>query len=248
MSGFSDRLIRLEQVDSTNDRLMELARQGAAEGTALLARTQTAGRGTGERSFFSPEGEGVYLSVLLRPQAPVEELLTLTGWAAVAVQTAIQMACGASCAIKWLNDLYLNGKKVCGILAELSPALDYVVLGVGINVAQTAERFAEQGLGESATSLRAEGYCVETETLAAAVLAELERMSREFPREKARYLAWYRAHCMTLGRRVTWTENGSSAEGRAVEIDERFALVALREERCCTISSGRVKFREEQAE
>lgn len=245
MTEFADKLIRLERVDSTNTRLMELARQGAAEGTAILARAQTAGRGTAGRSFFSPEGEGLYLSVLLRPRGPVEELLTLTGWAAVAVRAAIETACGASCAIKWLNDLYLNGKKLCGILAELSPELDFVVLGVGINVAQTAESFARQGLGEIATSLRAEGYDVEIEELAVAVLAQLECMSWEFPREKARYLARYRAECMTLGRRVGWTEAGLPAEGRAAEIDEEFALVVLRDGRRCTVSSGGVYLKEE---
>ena len=220
-----DNIIRLDRVDSTNTRLKELAAAGAPEGTVVMALEQTAGRGTGDRTFFSPAGEGLYLSVLLRPKAPVEELLTLTGWAAAAVRQGIEQACGAPCRIKWLNDIYLNGKKLCGILAELSPTLDWVVLGVGINVSQTAETFARQGLGEIATSLGAEGYEVGREELARSVLAELERMYAAFPAGKEEYLSRYRRHCLTLGRQVGYRENGRDCAGTATAIDRDFALV-----------------------
>lgn len=240
-----DNIIRLDRVDSTNTRLKELARQGAAEGTVVLARAQTAGRGTAGRTFFSPEGEGLYLSVLLRPKAPLEELLTLTGRAAAAVRQGIENACGAPCAIKWLNDLYLNRKKLCGILTELSPDLDYVVLGVGVNLTQTAETFARQGLGEIATSLRLEGYAVETEELALSVLQELERMYRAFPGDKTQYLAQYRAHCLTLGRRVRFWQDGRPMEGTAVGVEENFTLAAECRGRRYTVSSGTVQLMEE---
>ena len=217
---WADSLIVVPEIDSTNTALKQLAEEGAPEGTVLMAGEQTAGRGTGDRSFFSPKGEGLYLSVLLRPGASVADLLTLTGRCAAAVRDGIARACGAPCQIKWLNDIYLNGRKVCGILAELSPRFDWVVLGVGINLSQTAEAFAAQGLGEIATSLAAEGYPVSREKLAAAVLEELETMCRTFPAGKEEYLARYRAHCLTLGRQV----NG----GLAVEIDDDFALVVER--------------------
>lgn len=219
-SLFAGNVMVLESVDSTNTRLKELAEEGAPEGTVLMAGEQTAGRGTGERSFFSPKGEGLYLSVLLRPKASVSDLLTLTGRCAAAVRDGIERACGAPCQIKWLNDIYLNSRKVCGILAELSPRGDWVVLGVGINLCQTAEAFAAQGLDGIATSLAAEGYSVSREKLASAVLKELETMYRTFPAGKEEYLARYRAHCLTLGRQV----NG----GLAVEIDDDFALVVER--------------------
>lgn len=218
--GIFAHVIRVESVDSTNTRLKQLAEEGAPEGTVLIAGEQTAGRGTGERSFFSPKGEGLYLSVLLRPRASVAELLTLTGRCAAAVRDGIEAACGAPCQIKWLNDIYLNGRKVCGILAELSPRLDWVVLGVGINLSQTAEAFGAQELGGIATSLAAEGYSVNRKKLAAAVLEELEAMYRSFPAGREAYLNRYRAHCLTLGQQV----NG----GLAVEIDDDFALVVER--------------------
>lgn len=222
---FTDNILFLNSVDSTNTHLKALAQQGAAEGTAVVAREQTAGRGTGDRSFFSPAGEGLYLSVLLRPKAELAQLFTLTGRAAVAVRDGIEKACGAPCQIKWLNDIYLNGKKLCGILTELSPSLDYVVLGVGVNVTQSMETFAAQGLGEIATSLAAEGYPADADVLTRCVLEELEKMYRPFPAGREEYLRRYRAHCLTLGRDVVWREDGRNCQGTASAIDGDFALV-----------------------
>lgn len=243
---FTDNIIRLDTVDSTNTRLKELADRGAAEGTVVLARGQTAGRGTVGRSFFSPEGEGLYLSVLLRPEATVEELFTLTGRTAVAVRQGIENACGAPCAIKWLNDLSLNGKKLCGILTELSPDLSYVVIGIGINLTQTNDVFAEQGLGGIATSLGMEGYPVEREALAASVLQELEQMYRQFPRGKETCLEQYRAHCLTLGRPVRFVQDRVERTGTAQEIDDQFGLTVVCEGRKYTVTSGTVQRMEEQ--
>lgn len=221
----TQRIIRLESVDSTNTYLSRLAEQGAPEGTVVVAEVQTAGRGTAGRSFFSPAGEGLYLSVLLRPEAELSQLLTLTGRAAAAVRTAMERACGASCRIKWLNDIYLNGKKLCGILAELSPDGDRVILGVGINLLQSAESFAAQGLGEIATSLAAEGYPVDREELLRCVLEELGEMYRLFPGGLEECLKDYRAHCLTVGRQVEYREDGILRTGTANGVDGDFALV-----------------------
>ena len=249
MAGlFDGKVERLERVDSTNTRLKKLAAQGAPEGTVLLAEEQTAGRGTGSRSFFSPGGEGLYLSVLLRPKAPLAEVLTLTGWVAVAVRDGIEQACGAPCGIKWLNDIYLNGRKLCGILTELSLTAegeaDFVVVGIGVNLTQTAETFSAQGLGGIATSLRAEGYPAEREALAASVLRELEKMYRQFPCEKEAYLEKYRARCLTLGRQVCFLQDKEHREGAAVGVDEAFALIVECERKVYTVSSGTVHLME----
>lgn len=239
-----DNIIRMGTVDSTNDRLKELARAGAAEGTVVMAGGQTAGRGTGRRSFYSPEGEGLYLSLLLRPRGvAAEDLFTLTGWAAVAVREGIEAACGAPCGIKWLNDIYLHGKKLCGILTELSPAMDYVVLGVGVNLCQTRASFRGQGLEETATSLAAEGYAVGREALARAVLEGLERMYRDFPVKKAEYLARYRGVCLTLGRQVVYD---GDKEGLAVDVDEGFALLVETAGRLRRVFSGTVHWKGER--
>ena len=121
----------LEETDSTNRVAKELARQGAPHGTAVLAKRQTAGRGRLGRSFFSPEG-GLYLSVILRPQCKPEDLALMTPMAAVAVCRALEQVCAVSPRIKWVNDLYLGDKKVCGILCEAVGTA--VIVGIGLNL------------------------------------------------------------------------------------------------------------------
>ncbi len=227
---FAGRIHVLEQADSTNTRLKLLADEGAVEGTVLLAEEQTAGRGTQGRSFHSPRGEGLYLSLLLRPQTSVDELLTLTGRVAVAVMDGIRAATGAPVSIKWLNDIWLNGRKLCGILTELSlPGRDglphYAVVGVGVNVRQTAEGFRTQGLDAIATSLAVEGYPVSRHRLAAAILNEVDRLYRTFPAGRSDALVRYCTHCLTVGRQVSFRWEGRTVTAQAVGIDQDFSLI-----------------------
>ena len=123
---------------STNDLLKAMAEAGAGEGTVLVAGEQTRGKGRLGRSFTSAAGKGVYLSALLRPQLPPEKLLPLMGFTAEAMGRAVRRVAGAEAGIKWVNDLILNGKKICGILTESAFSaggqLQYVVVGIGLNV------------------------------------------------------------------------------------------------------------------
>lgn len=241
-SLFAHKIHILDRVDSTNSRLKELAEQGAPEGTVLLAEEQTAGRGTQGRSFFSARGEGLYLSLLLRPNAPLSDLLTLTGRTAVAVRDGICAACGAPVAIKWLNDIYLNGRKLCGILTELAPNLtDHVVVGIGVNVSQSRNTFRQQGLDAIATSLAAEGYPLSREQLAAAILNAMDEMYRAFPAGLEDAVARYQSHCLTGGRRISFQWEGRALTGTALGIDRDFSLL-VRDDRGVrhAISSGTV--------
>jgi BirA family biotin operon repressor/biotin-[acetyl-CoA-carboxylase] ligase len=132
-----------EQVDSTNRLVKEWGQEGKKEGCVLLATEQTNGRGRLGRSFYSPKGTGVYFSVLLRPHLPPEKSLLITTAAAVAVAKAI----GENAQIKWVNDVYVKGKKVCGILTESAfsgEKIDYAVLGIGLNLAPPKEGFPEE--------------------------------------------------------------------------------------------------------
>ena len=226
-SLFAGKVLVEPLVDSTNTRLKAMAAAGAPTGTALLAEGEGAaeeesgGRGTHGRSFQSPRGDGLYLSVLLRPALTrLRDLLTLTGWVGVAAREAVERASGAPAGIKWLNDLYLNGKKPCGHPTELSflgesGEPDYVVAGMGINMYQTAETFQSQGLGHIATSLALEGYRVEPNRLAVCLLEELDKLVRDFPAKREDYLERYRAHCVTLGRRVRFDGEGGPQAGVA---------------------------------
>ena len=125
-----------EQLDSTNLKALELAKQGAAEGTVVVAARQTAGRGRLRRKWESPEGKGLWLSMILRPTIAAEYCAQITLLTAVAVVKALQVVTDKKFSIKWPNDIVLDGKKVCGILAEMALAADgsieYAVVGIGI--------------------------------------------------------------------------------------------------------------------
>ena len=133
-------MIILDETGSTNEELKLLAKEGAPEFTAVCARSQTAGKGRRGRSFFSPKDAGVYLSILIRPDMGADfRAGDITCMAAVAVTGAVKNVTGIETGIKWVNDIYLNGKKVCGILAETGSndpggGIDFVVLGIGINL------------------------------------------------------------------------------------------------------------------
>ncbi len=211
------------RVDSTNTQLKQAAARGAAEGTVLCAVEQTDGRGTRGRCFHSPGGKGLYLSVLLRPRVPTDRLLTLTGRAAAAVRQGIEDACGAPADIKWLNDILLYGRKVCGILTELCPD-GAVVLGIGVNLTQTEEDFRRAGLDGIAVSLSSAGYPAEVNRLCAALLTRLEEMYRGFLTGDDTSLSHYRAHCVTPGRAVEFEFEGRLLRGVALDVDDAFAL------------------------
>lgn len=234
-------------VDSTNTRLKAEA-AALPTGAVLIAEEQTGGRGTHGRSFQSPRGDGLYLSVLLRPHlSRLEDLFTLTGWVGVAARDAVEQASGAPVDIKWLNDLYLHGRKLCGILTELSflgesGEPDYVVAGMGVNMDQTAETFRAQGLEGIAASLAGEGYPVERNHLAICLLNALDQMVRDFPAKRGDYLERYRAHCVTLGRRVSFEAAGGVLTGTAAGVDGQFGLqVAGDDGKDYAVSSGTVK-------
>ncbi len=222
------QILCLETVDSTNSEGKRQALSGAAEGLAILADRQTGGRGTRGRSFFSPAGEGLYCSVLLRPSCSLQALMGLTAWTAVAACDAVETVCGIRPGIKWTNDLVLEGKKLCGILTELglegeSGQLEYVVVGIGINVGQTD--FGPE-LNPIAVSLRQVlGAAPRRADLALALLNALDEMYAAFPEQKPRYLSRYRADCLTTGREVRFLQDGVEKTAWAESIDDQFALV-----------------------
>ena len=146
----------LEEIDSTNNEVRRVAEQGAPEGTLVVAENQTAGKGRRGRRWDSPKGSGIWYSFLLRPEFAPEHASMLTLLAAMAVQNSVKEVTGLDGLIKWPNDIVVNGKKVCGILTEMSTeedAIRYVVVGIGIN-ANTTD-FPEE-IRATATSLALE--------------------------------------------------------------------------------------------
>ena len=220
-----------EEIPSTNTALKEMVNPPV--GTTLIAARQTGGRGRLGRSFHSPEG-GLYLSVLIPPTDAV------TCRAAVAAARAIESLCEAKIDIKWVNDLYLNGRKVAGILAEgvFSPdgTLSAVVLGIGINVG--AMNFPAE-LQSIATSLGNEGFRLTREDVAAAFLNELEMALRDVTAMEE-----YRRRNLVVGREVT-VLRGSDTYTAIVEAitDEGHLVVTDENKNTHTLSSGEVSVR-----
>lgn len=148
------QIIRYEEIDSTNLEVTRLSEQGAAEGTVVVADSQTAGRGRRGRTWLSPQGEALYMSLLLRPKFAPNEAASLTLVMALAVMEALEEIIPNGCRIKWPNDIVVDGKKVCGILTEMGlqgQEIAHVVIGVGINLNQT--NFDEE-IAKTATSLK----------------------------------------------------------------------------------------------
>ena len=244
------KLVCFESVDSTNAYLKRAASEGVVDGTVAVADEQTGGRGRRGRSFQSPAGKGVYLSVLLRPPVEPNRLLPVTGFGAVAVCNAIERVAGVRPKIKWANDLVLGGRKLCGILTELSMegesgALQYVIMGIGVNVAHTREDFAGE-LENIATSLNLEtGEPVSRAALAAAMIEELDALYQALLRHKVQpYLDAYRRDCLTIGQEVQLLWEDVHEKVLATGVDDDLGLQVLRQNGTQeTIRTGEVSVR-----
>ena len=244
------KLVCFESVDSTNAYLKRAASERVTDGTVAVADEQTGGRGRRGRSFRSPAGKGVYLSVLLRPPVEPNALLPITGFGAVAVCNAIERVALVRPRIKWANDLVLGGKKLCGILTELSMegesgALQYVIMGIGVNVAQTREDFDGE-LENIATSLELEtGKQISRAALAAAMIEELDALYQALLRHKLQpYLDAYRRDCLTIGQQVQLLWEDVHEKVLATGVDDQLGLQVLRQNGAQeTIRTGEVSVR-----
>ncbi len=241
----ADRLIVLPEVDSTNTYLKQLASNGAPDETVVLSIRQTAGRGRRGRSFLSEPG-GLYLSYLIRPHESAQELLHLTALAGLCVCNAVRQVTGMQPSIKWPNDPVLNGKKLCGILTELSVSLEtqepeYVVIGIGINCNQT--QFPQEL--DMATSLRIEaGRPADVNAIAAALLLELSRMRREFLSRKSDWIAAFSRNCLTVGKDIQILRAGTVRQAKATGIGpDGELLVEYPDGTSGSVSSGEVSVR-----
>jgi BirA family transcriptional regulator, biotin operon repressor / biotin---[acetyl-CoA-carboxylase] ligase len=216
------------EVGSTNDVAKRLAEEGAAHGEVVLAEAQSAGRGRRGRNWTSPPGRNVYLSVVLRPDLPTARATEMTLLAAVAVCEVVREA-GVSSRIKWPNDVLAGGRKLAGILTELAAdpdQLQWLVLGVGVNVNLRAEEVPAE-IRDIATSVAIErGQPVPRALFAAALLSALEAWLDRHAADGFEVVreAW-KAMSDTLGREVRVRVAGADLEGLAEDIDEAGALL-----------------------
>lgn len=224
-----------DQVDSTNTQAKrlgeELARDG--HGTLVVADLQTAGKGRRGRSWESPSGASIYMSILLRPEILPDQAPMLTLVMAQSVAEAVQELTGAEVGIKWPNDIVLNGKKICGILTEMSAEIDYinyVVIGVGVNV--NTPDFPE-ALVETATSLKIElGQSVKRSALIAAVMKRFEENYETFIRmgDLSGIQDQYNSLLVNRERDVRVLEPGHEYNGHALGINSTGELLVEKED------------------
>ena len=234
-----------EVLSSTNTHAKELARQGVQSGTVVIARSQTAGRGRLGRSFHSPRDTGLYLSVILRPDCPMEQLMHLTCAAAVAACDAVEQTCGLRPGIKWINDLTLEGKKLGGILTELSFEHDgmvsYAVIGIGINCRLETVPEDLKGL---ACSLADFAAGADIAKLAAALIVALEEMGHHLTSDRAAIMERYRQKCVTVGRQVRVISPAGTETGLAEQVNDDGSLTVLFENgQRKNVNSGEVSVR-----
>lgn len=238
----------LDSVDSTNNLAKTLAAQGAPAGTVIVADSQTGGRGRMGRSFVSPPGVGVYLSVILRPEAPPEELMHLTCAVAEVLCDGIEVASGLRPGIKWTNDLVSGGRKLCGILTELSLEAEsghvqYAVVGAGVNCDQTLSDFPPEIRDMAGSLSMLTGKAVSRNTLAAEMIRALSRLDGDLVENRQEWMDRYRRDCVTIGRAVSVSRAGETQWGQAVDVDDRGALLVDFGQGPEAVQSGEVSVR-----
>ncbi len=230
---------------STNDLAKRLAEIPVPEGTVVVAEHQTAGRGRLGRPWSSPRG-GVWLSVILKPGLPLEQVPLIGLAASIAAARAIRATTGLLARVKWPNDVLIDGQKVAGILVEAGPGADWVVVGIGIN-ANVAQGDLPKEAAYPVTSLEAAlGHPVDRSALVRALLRELERQYDVLRvAGAAATVRRWREIADTLGRVVRVEIGGTALEGLARDIDESGALLVQQPDGTCQrVIAGEITVRE----
>lgn len=236
-----------DEVSSTNTIMKEMAEKGSGEFTVLIANSQTAGRGRFGRAFFSPPESGIYMSILLRPDLSAQSSLYLTTCAAVCAARAVENAAKIPAKIKWVNDIYLSERKVCGILTEASVdfesgSLNYAVIGIGINVFPPEEDFPSdiQKKAGSIFSFTSSG------DVRSKIIADILNNFIDFyPQlEHKPFLEEYKSRSLLTGRDILVLKANESIPARADFIDDDFKIhVTYEDGSTAALSSGDVSLR-----
>lgn len=210
-----------ESLDSTNALLKGRAQKGENEWTVVIADSQTCGRGRMTRKFYSPKNCGIYMSVLLKPTFPAEKAVLITAAAAVAVSEAIESLSGKETKIKWVNDVFIGNKKVCGILTEggLNPGnmgFDWAVLGIGINV-YTPENGFDDEITDIAAAVFEKRSADLRNRLTAMVLERFRHYYTEL--ENKSFFPEYKKRMLFIGREINVIKGDSIKKARCLDLD-----------------------------
>lgn len=236
-----------DDIESTNNEAKRLAAEGCPEGTLVVTEAQNAGRGRLSRGWFSPWGKGIWLSAVLRPPFSPQDAPQCTLMAAVAINKAIREVAGIDCGIKWPNDILFQGRKLVGILTEMSAEMDainYIVLGMGINVNISQSEFPEE-ISETATSIAlAAGQKIDRLELLGSILMHLEKIYTEtIAHGFGPVLDEWRAQSITLGQTVDVIGLNRKFTGLALNIDHDGALLVKMGDTVERVLAGDVSIR-----
>ncbi|MDP4133957.1 MAG: biotin--[acetyl-CoA-carboxylase] ligase [Bacillota bacterium] len=235
------KIITYEKIDSTNTEAKRILDKKCINNAMLIADKQTTGRGRLGRSFYSPLGTGIYMTIIYNLKSAPDENVLFTAKTAVAVALAVEKVTGNKPEIKWVNDLYISGKKVCGILTELHTdkknKMQHLIIGIGINV-YTSD-FPEE-INATATSLG------ENESIKPKLIAQITENVFKLLGEKydSFCLNEYRKNCFILGKEIEYIKNGTKYYATAKDIDDSYGLIAVSHDGTIdTLRSGEISIR-----
>lgn len=242
----AERIFVHQTLESTNITARELVMKGAEHGTVVIADSQTGGKGRYGRSFFSPPGHGIYMSIALRQTAAwLETSDLITPYTAVAVCEAIEAICKKHPKIKWVNDIFLDEKKICGILSQTIEGFGgvrWVIIGIGINFSTPESGFPEDLKEIAAAIYNGDMPHVTRNRLASEVLNRLTAMESRF--DARHLLDEYRKRLNMLGKQVTVTGAGESFRAKAIDIDDMGHLVLLKNSgKTLLLSTGEISIK-----
>lgn len=243
----SNELLVYKSIDSTNTEAKKLAVSGTAHGTVIISEEQTAGRGRRGRSFFSPRGLGIYMSFILRPTINVQDSVLITTAASVAVSRAIEKVTGIQVKIKWVNDLFYQDKKICGILTEAvtdcdTGCIDSLILGIGINFCLDSVSIPEdlRGIVGSLYEVKPEGMT--RNLLCAQIINEVMELCQHLAERN--FLKEYKEKSMVIGERILVIGQGEPVPARAIDIDSSGGLIVEFDSgQQKTLNSGEISIR-----
>lgn len=250
-SDFKDFKIEVKsRVTSTNTVLKEYAASGAPHGTVLIAEEQSGGRGRrGNKRFSSPRGTGLYMSILLRPNISTDDAMLLTSAAAVAVAESVEELTGRETQIKWVNDVLCGGKKICGILTEASfdlesGALDYAVVGIGVNITEPEGGFSDEIKDVAGAIFEKNPPSDARSALAAAILTNFKKYYETLG-ERA-FLEGYKSRSCVVGKDITIIQGDRVRQAVALGIDDECRLRVRCGDEEELLSSGEISIRVEK--
>lgn len=234
-------------ISSTNEIAKNLALSGAKHGTVVISEEQTAGKGRLGRSFYSPANTGIYMSIILRPNLTAMDSVLITTSSSVIICESIKKVTGIDCQIKWINDIYLNNKKVAGILTEASTnfesgTIDYLILGIGINFNQPKDDFPDELKSIASSLFNNNNNNINRNMLCAEIISNILDI---IPRIKNYdFISEYKKRSIVLNQEIIYISSGISSKGKAININCDGSLVVEHDDGSIKIlNSGEVSIR-----